>query len=187
MRKLILGEWLSLDGFASDKDGSTKFFEDPKFGVGSDEEMLDAMEFIDTILIGRKTYEMFHQYWPQEASKADIIADKLNATPKVVFSSTLKQAPWGKWPAANIISGDPVSEIGRLKSQPGKDIIVWGSLSLARELIKSGLVDEYQIRVVPIILGQGIPLFDTSEPIALKLIKTQSYKSGIAYLRYVPV
>ncbi|MBD3583048.1 dihydrofolate reductase family protein [Flavobacterium selenitireducens] len=186
MRKLILGEWLSLDGFASDIYGSTKFFEDPKFGSGSDEEMLDFMESIDTILLGRKTYEMFVEYWPQEASEGEIMADRLNATPKVVVSSTIKKAPWGNWPDALVLSGDPVEEIAKLKSQQGKDIVVWGSLSLARTLIRSGLVDEYQIRVVPVILGRGIPLFEKSDPIALKLVKTQSYKSGIAYLRYVP-
>src|SRR5688500_5879360 len=103
MRKVIFQEFLSLDGYAADKDNSTKFFEDPKFAEVSDEDLLEEMNRFDAILLGANTYKMFVDYWPDVDTREQIVADKLNSIPKIVFSSTIKNAPWGKWQPATVV------------------------------------------------------------------------------------
>src|SRR5215204_2886195 len=98
MRKLIFQEFLSLDGYAADKDHSTKFFEAPEFSQDSDDDLLEEMNRFDTILLGANTYKMFVDFWPSAETSEQIVADKLNIIPKVVFSNTLKEAPWGNGP-----------------------------------------------------------------------------------------
>lgn len=186
MRKLILGEWLSLDAFAADKNGTTKFFESREYGGVSDEHMLKFMEDVDTIIIGRKTYELFADFWPKATTSEELMADCINETHKIVFSSSLDSAPWGKWDPATVNRGDAVEEVKRLKAQSGKDMVLWGSISLAQSLIEADLIDEFQIRVVPVLLGEGRPMFSKSREIPLKLVETRAYESGVVYSRYVP-
>ena len=185
MRKLVFQEFKSLDGYAADKDSSTKFFEDPKFSVDSDDDLLHEMDRFDTILLGANTYRMFADFWPQATNDEQIVADKLNSIPKIVFSNTLKAAPWGKWPAATVMAGDAVSSIKNLKNQSGKDMVLWGSISLAQALIKANVIDEYQLRMVPVLLGGGRLLFSDSE-LDLELTKTKAYSSGLLLAHYVP-
>jgi len=97
MRKLILQEWVSLDGYVADRNGSTDFFSSPKYNEGSDEDLLSFMDRIDTILLGANTYKMFSEYWPDIDPNVELIANRLNETTKLVFSKTLPDAPWGKW------------------------------------------------------------------------------------------
>jgi dihydrofolate reductase len=89
---------------------------------------------------------MFVEFWPEADPKEQIVADKLNSIPKIVFSKTLKEAPWGKWPAATIIPDDAVTAIKKLKKEAGKDMVLWGSISLAQDLINAGIIDEYSIK-----------------------------------------
>jgi len=159
MRKLILQEWLSLDGFTADKNGKLDFFTTDELNKYSDDDVLKFLENIDTILLGRVTYELFVDFWPKATTDVEIIADKLNATDKIVFSNTIKKAPWGKWPEANVIHGDAVHEIRNLKSRPGKNMVLWGSITLAQSLIKENLIDEYHLRVCPTAIGSGRSLF----------------------------
>src|SRR3989337_2993565 len=106
MRQLIFQEFLSLDGYAADKDHSTKFFEAPEFAEDSDEDLLAEMNRFDTILLGANTYKLFVDYWPTADSTEQIVADKLNSIPKIVFSKTLTEAPLGKWPPATVVATD---------------------------------------------------------------------------------
>ena len=103
---------------------------------------------------------MFADYWPEQTTETQAIADALNATPKVVFSSTLENAPWGSWESARLVSGSAADEVRRLKAEPGKDMVVWGSLALSDSLMRVGLVDEYRLQVCPVVLGRGKRLFD---------------------------
>ena len=185
MRKVILQEWISLDGYAADQNGTTDFFSSPKYNEGSDQDQLSFMERIDTILLGSNTYKMFSEYWPDADPKAEMIATRLNETSKIVFSTTLIQAPWGKWQDCQIES-DLENTVRRLKLQEGKDMVLWGSLSIAQSLIEAGLVDEYQLRIVPILLSAGRPMFLTSKgpELNLQLMTSKVYQSGIILLVY---
>lgn len=186
MRKVIYQVWISVDGYAADSDHTTKFFEDRKYGGESDEDLLKYMDNIDTILLGKNTYNLFINFWPSASSDTEIMADRLNSTPKIVFSKSLKEAPWGKWPAAEIISTDAIAAVKKMKSQNGKDMVLWGSLSLVKSLMKENLIDEFHIRVVPIVLGDGIPLFEKVKEMNLTLFDSKQYSSGIALLQYKP-
>jgi dihydrofolate reductase len=124
MRKLILQEWLSLDGFAAHEDGSTTFFEDPGLNEQSDDDISRDMDSIDTILMGANTYKIFVEYWPNADPRKDVIAEAINNTAKIVFSKSLPAAPWGKWAPAQIERRDAVEVVRALKAVPGKKIIL---------------------------------------------------------------
>ncbi len=184
MRKLIFQEFLSLDGYAADKDHSTKFFESPEYSRDSDDDLLSEMNRFDTILLGATTYKMFVDFWPNATNDEQVVADKLNSIPKIVFSNTLTEAPWGKWEAAKIERANAVTAVAQLKKQAGKDMVLWGSISLAQDLMKANLIDEYQLRIVPVLLGDGTPLFEKRDELNLELTKTKSYDSGLLLVHY---
>lgn len=187
MRKLILEEWLSLDGYAADKNGQLDFFPSTEANKYSDHDQLKFLESIDTILLGRITYKLFVDFWPTATTDTEIIADKLNSLPKIIFSNTLKKAPWGKWPEAQIISGDAAQEVKKLKAKDGKDMVLWGSISLAQSLIKENLIDEYHLQVCPTITGGGRLLFPDLEGYKkLKLVNVRKYDTGVMFLHYEP-
>jgi dihydrofolate reductase len=187
MRKLILEEWMSLDGHISDKNDQLDFFtnltaEENKY---SDADQLKFLETIDTILLGRKTYELFVDFWPNATTEQEVIADKLNSINKFVFSNTIEKAPWGKWPAAEVVKGDAVESIRKLKSLPGKNMVVWGSISLAQALMKADLIDEYHIQLCPVLTGGGRKLFlDQSEMKQFELAEVRQYNTGVLFLSY---
>ncbi|MES2574396.1 MAG: dihydrofolate reductase family protein [Bacteroidota bacterium] len=185
MRKLIIEEWVSLDGFAADKNDQLDFFPSTEANKYSDEDQLQFLETVDTILLGRKTYDLFVEFWPQATTDIEIIADKLNSLDKIVVSKTLKKAPWGKWKDAEIISGNAIEEIKKLKAKTGKNIVVWGSISLAQLLIEKDLIDEYHIQICPTILGDGKKLFPNLDKFKdLKLIDIRKYDTGVIFLKY---
>ena len=187
MRRLILQEWVSLDGYAVDGSGSLDFFPESETDKFSDTDQLAFLDSVDTILLGRKTYELFVGYWPTAKTDEEIIADRLNGLPKLVFSNTLTEAPWGTWPAARVVPGDAVVEIGRLKEQKGKHMVLWGSLSLARDLMLADLIDEYHLQLCPTLVGGGRPLFPTREGFAnLERVNVRTYDTGVVFLHYEP-
>jgi dihydrofolate reductase len=187
MRRLVLQEWLSLDGFAADRDGEASFIPSSDVDGVSDRDQLRFLDRVDTVLLGRKTYELFAAFWPTATTDQEMVADRLNALPKVVFSNTLTEAPWGRWPPARVMSGDAVSRIRTMKQEAGKCRVLWGSLSLAQALIAADLVDEYHLQVCPTILGAGRALFPTLESrAALRRVDVRTYDTGVVFLRYEP-
>ncbi|MBE7171180.1 MAG: dihydrofolate reductase family protein [Williamsia sp.] len=187
MRKLILEEWISLDGYASDKNGQLDFFPATEANRYADEHQLRFLDTVDTVLLGRVTYELFVEYWPAATTNQEIIADKLNSLPKLVFSNTLKEAPWGRWPAASIVPGDAVQEISKLKKQPGGNMVLWGSISLAQLLMKENLIDEYHLQICPTTTGGGRQLFpERAGYTDFKLTDLRKYDTGLIYLQYEP-
>jgi dihydrofolate reductase len=186
MRKLILEEWVSLDGYVTDKNGGLDFFTNltPDQNKYSDKDQLSFLETVDTILLGRKTYELFVDFWPDATTDKEAIADRLNEIPKIVFSNTITKAPWGKWPDASIMNGEAATEIKKLKSLPGKNMVMWGSISLAQSLIKENLVDEYHIQLCPVLTGGGRELFPEMNFSTLHLLETRQYNTGTVFLNY---
>ena len=169
--------------------GTLDFFpeseEDPVLGP----KILSSefLESVDTILLGRRTYELFVDFWPTATTDEEIIADRLNELPKLVFSNTLPEAPWGALPPARVVNGDAVEEIKRMKEQDGKHMVLWGSISLAQCLIGADLIDEYHFQLCPTLVGGGRPLFPTRAGHAnLERVNLRTYDTGVVFLHYEP-
>jgi dihydrofolate reductase len=188
MRKLIVQQWISADGFATDSKGTTGFFEDERYSNDYwDTEQLQLLETIDTIVLGATTYKMFLEYWPDADADKEAIAPVLNATHKIVFSKTLTEAPWGKWRPATVIPEDAVEYVRKLKEQPGKDIILWGSLSLCTVLAEAGLPDEYHLTIAPAFVGSGKHFLpEGKEWLDMEVLKSVVYPNGVVSVIYRP-
>jgi dihydrofolate reductase len=186
MRKLIYSTSLSLDGYIDAEGG------DPSW-VFPDEELHrhfnDVERGIDTLLYGRRMYELMAAYWPtadQDPSAPSPIleyAQLWKPVSKVVFSSTLKDIGWN----SRLVRGDPAAEVARLKAQPGGSMGV-GGLVLASALASAGLIDEYRLYYVPILLGSGKAAFSQIQNrVRLKTLETHVFSSGTVLLRCTPV
>jgi dihydrofolate reductase len=190
MRKVIVQEFTTIDGFAAGPNGEIDFIADfaaadPTAGEHV-EDQLRFLETIDTILLGAVTYRMFAEYWPSQTTETELIADALNATPKVVFSRRIDDAPWGSWEPARVVNGSATEEVRRLKQVGGKDMVLWGSLSLAGSLMDEGLVDEYRLWVCAVLLGQGRRLFTNSDTQGMRWLETKPYGDRIVSQRFEP-
>jgi dihydrofolate reductase len=187
MRNLILQEFLTVDGMAAGPDGNTDFIAAATKGDQSYLRRQKAFfDSIDTILLGRKTYEIFAAYWPTVTSgEALMFAERINALPKVVVSKTLDRAPWGDGEEATVVKTDAMREVERLKQLPGRDMVIWGSLTLAHALMHEGLIDEFQLIVCPVVLVEGRRMFDdTVAPGEMHLLSTRSFDRGAVLLSY---
>jgi dihydrofolate reductase len=184
MRRLIVQELVSVDGYAAGPGGELDFFESVTDFEQMDRDNLRIMEGVDTVLLGANTYREFVEYWP---TADEMVAEMVNTVPKLAFSSTIDEAPWGDWEPARVVRGDAATEVAALKEQPGRDLMLWGSLSLARSLIGAGLLDELQLRVLPVALGDGLNLFpDGLRRLDLELVETKPYESGVVATHYRP-
>jgi dihydrofolate reductase len=183
MRKIIVEEWISLDGYASDRDGQLNFFASKvRSSYSARQTFLDS---VDCILFGRQTYQQFARLWPERPVQDDGLAQKINQTRKVVFSNTLTEAPWGSWPPVEIVSGDVIKNLQDLKAAPGKSIVLWGSITLVQAFLPENLIDEFHLHVCPALTGGGRKLFDPMiVPQSLTLTETQQFENGIVLLRY---
>ena len=187
MKKVILQEFVSLDGLAAGPNDSVDFVPASMQGdQGFGQRQMEFLDSIDTILLGRVTYEMFAGHWPKVTSGPDQpFADKLNAIPKVVFSRTLDRAPWGTYPEARVVKAPAAKEVAKLRQESGTNMVIWGSISLAQSLMNEGLIDEYQLVVCPVVLGGGRSLFpEKNDPANMKLLTTQSFDRGAVLLAY---
>ena len=158
---------------------SFKFHDDqvPKY-------KLDELSASDALLLGRKTYEIFAGYWPKANDDAGF-ADKMNNLAKHVVSTTLKKVDWNN---SRLIKAKVPDEVGKLKQQQGKDILVYGSAKLVKTLLQHDLVDELRLMVYPVVLGSGKRLFDDhAETLkTLNLAESKTFPSGIVLLSYHP-
>jgi dihydrofolate reductase len=126
-------------------------------------------------LMGRVTYEQMASYWPTSTHE---YAAPMNEIPKVVFSKTLGRADW---PDSTIARGEIADEIARLKSEPGKDLMVHGGAAFAQSLVRHDLIDEYRLMTHPIVVGGGMPLFpERSAPLRLELVEAATYGGTVA-------
>jgi dihydrofolate reductase len=184
MGRIVVTEFISLDGVVEDPGGS----EDFKYGGWSfefwrgdegDKFKLDETMASDALLLGRRTYEGFADAWPQRDGE---FADKFNSMPKYVVSSTLEDPEWTN---STVIEGDVSDAVARLKQEHGGDIVVHGSVQLVQELLDKDLVDELRLMIFPVVLGSGKQLWgETSDKKGLKLVDSKFVGDGVAILIY---
>jgi len=183
MRKVIFFMLTSVDGFFEGAGHNIDWHNvDEEFNEFANEQLSST----DMLLFGRVTYELMASYWPTEQAKADDpeVAGAMNALPKVVVSTTLDKADWEN---TRLIKDNVAEEVGKLKQQAGKDMIVMGSSDLAVSLAEMGLVDEFRIMVNPVVLGAGKPVFSGIQGrMNLKLLKARTFGNGNVLLYYAP-
>lgn len=187
MRKLITTTWISLDGFIAGPNGEMDWIMvEDEMGAYEDAIVTSA----DTLLLGRVTYQSFAGSWPHVPDNPDAqpgekeYARKLNAMRKIVFSKTL---PTVEWNNSSLLKEVRHEDIAKLKQEPGRDMLIYGSASIVQTLTNLGLIDEYQLLVHPVVLGGGKPLFqDVKERQKLKLVSTRTFPSGVIGLYYQP-
>ncbi len=184
MRRVILDSLISLDGYYTDAKSQIDWFEFEEADMAWSH---DALSNVGTLVFGRTTYEEFSQVFPKMQDPVGkgwdpFIPETLNALPKVVFSRQLQE---GTWKPVTIVRTDPVKEIARLKEGPGKDIQIVGSGSIVSAAVRAGLVDDFRLRVQPILLGSGRSLFPTAaDRLKLKLVRATPFRSGVLGLHY---
>ena len=187
MRKLTVFNQITLDGYFTGENG------DLSWAHTREDQDTEWTEFIagnaksgGVLVFGRVTYDLMAGYWPTpEAAKLDpVVARQMNELPKIVFSKSLKKADWNN---TRVLHGDPAGEIRRLKQEPGKDMVIFGSGTIIAQLAPEGLIDEYQLIVKPVVIGKGRSLFEGVEgQLELKRIRERSFKNGRVLLCYQP-
>jgi dihydrofolate reductase len=190
MRKLIVISFLTLDGVmqapgAKHEDTQGEFEYggwQMSFDDGGDTTLHDEMSKAGALLLGRKTYDIFSGYWPTEGKNIEFWGPLMNSLPKFIASNTLKKTDWQN---SKLLKSDIKAEVSKLKSEPGKDIYIFGSGDLCQTLMRDGQIDEYFLMVYPLVLGKGKKLFrEGSAKQDLELFSSKTIKSGILILRY---
>jgi dihydrofolate reductase len=184
MGKIVVTEFVSLDGVMEDPGGSEDFehggwsFEYER-GEEGDKFKLDETLASEALLLGRVTFEGFADAWP---SREGEFADKFNNMPKFVVSST---ADGSQWNNSTVLEGDVADEVSRLREDQEGDVVVHGSAQLVQTLLEHDLVDELRLMVFPVVLGSGKRLFgETSEKRRLRLADSMTVGDGVNILIY---
>jgi dihydrofolate reductase len=183
MGRIVVTEFVSLDGVMEDPGGSENFKHGGwQFEFDSGDGMqfkLEETDNSDALLLGRVTYDGFADAWPKQEGD---FADKFNAMPKYVVSSTLENPEWNN---STVIGGDLEKEVAALKAKHDRDVVVHGSAQLAQSLLERDLVDELRLMVYPVVLGSGKRLFgETSDKKRLGLTDSRIVGDGVAILIY---
>jgi dihydrofolate reductase len=194
MRKLIVDEFMSLDGVAQapgapDEDTSGGFehggWHLQHFDDTSQKWVVDGLASAGGFLFGRRTYEVFAAYWPNASEEEQVIAEPLNTRPKYVVSTTLAEPL--DWQSSTVIEGDAADAVATLKEEDGADLHVIGSLQLVQTLIEHDLVDEFRVMIDPLVLGGGKRLFrDDGALRPLRLLDAQVTTTGAIIATYAP-
>lgn len=178
MRKIVAGLFMSLDGVVESPEKWVMF--NDELGEAVDAEAAAA----DTLLLGARTYELFAASWPQRTVEDDPHADWMNNTPKLVASSTRKSVEWNN---STLIRGNVANELARAKQEPGKNLLINGSPTLVRSLLRADLLDELRLFVHPVVVNKGARLFENmGEGVTLRLSDSQAYSNGVVSLTYAP-
>jgi dihydrofolate reductase len=186
MRKLIAFNHVTLDGYFVGPNGDFGWAhagnDDPEYSQFVAENASGGGQ----LLFGRITYELMASYWPTPIADQHnpAVAKGMNSMSKVVFSRTLTNASWNN---TKLVKGDLVSEIRKLKNEPGPGIAILGSGSIISQLALENVIDEYQMIIDPVALGKGRSMFEgIKRTLNLKLAKTRTFGNGKVYLCYEP-
>ena len=184
MRTLVVSEFVSIDGVMEAPGGEpgfphTNWVGDHRGGNDHFAYKLDEIREAESHLLGRVTYESFAGAWPHRSGE---FAEKINAMPKHVVSTTLKNPEWNN---SVVIGGDVLAGITRLKQGDGGPMLVAGSRKLVHWLVKHDLVDEFRLMIFPIVLGSGFRMFPESQrKLELSLADSRAFKSGVVLQVY---
>lgn len=196
--KLTVQTFLTLDGVMQapggpEEDPSDNFthggwqapFDDPAVG----QFVTELNGHASAYLLGRRTFDIFRGYWPDQTDRTDPIATAINSLPKYVASNTLDEATWrGEHPdTAHLVTGDVVSAVRALTDEPGDELQIWGSGNLLRTLLQHELVDRFRLMIFPVVLGSGRRLFnDGSLPTTMSPVDVTVTDLGIVMGTYEP-
>jgi dihydrofolate reductase len=192
MRKIIVSEFISLDGVMQAPGGAEEDTEGgfahggwtwPYWHDDIGAHFFAATQESDAFLLGRKTWQI-HGGAFEPMPEGDPFGDVMNAMPKYVVSTTLSSA--AAWRNSTLISGDVVDAVRDLKAQPGKAIFIDGSSVLVQTLAQHDLIDEYRLLVYPLVLGSGKRIFPPGLRVNLRLVETHPFPSGVTLMHYVP-
>lgn len=179
MRRLVVWNMMTLDGYFEGRTAWDLDFHETAWGDELEAFSVEQLKDIGTLLFGRRTYEGMAGYWSKETGA---IADMMNSVEKAVASRTLEAADWNN---TRLLKGDAVETVKALKAEDGKDVYVFGSADLLSSLLKAGLVDEYRVCVVPVVLGGGNPLFKPQDDaVRMRLESARPLKAGGVILTY---
>ncbi|RCG22408.1 dihydrofolate reductase [Sphaerisporangium album] len=177
MRKIVVGQFMSLDGVVE----APETWHFPYFNDEMGEQVTSQLTEADALLFGRVSFETFREAFATASD--DPVADSMNSTAKYVVSTTLRDPGWA---GTTVIGGNAIEEIAKLKEQPGANISINGSTTLVRALLREGLVDELRLLVHPIVVGKGVRLFEdgNDKQIPLKLAESRTFTTGVLSLTY---
>lgn len=183
-RTLVVNAYVSVDGVAEDpvgmeSSGLGNWTAGAERGLRGDQIVHEELFRSDIVLLGRRSYDGFAAVWPSLTDETGF-ADRINAMPKVVASTTLERADWNN----TTISRDAVTDVAALKAEGGGDILVYGSAGLAADLFRHGLVDQVHLMMYPTVLGRGGRLLPTDWTSRLELIDAEKLEGGIVDLQF---
>ena len=185
MRRLIVFNSVTLDGYFTDANGDMSWAHknDPEWNAFAAENAKGG----GVLLFGRVTYEQMASFWPTPAAMETMpdVAKGMNNLPKVVFSRTLDEASWNN---TKLVKSDMVEEVRKMKNEPGPEMVILGSGTIVSQLSEHKLIDEYQMVMNPIVLGNGRTMFEgMKEKLMLKRTNTRTFDNGNVVLSYEPV
>jgi dihydrofolate reductase len=187
VQKLIVFNNISLDGYFAAANGDFSWAKvdnnDAEFGAFIEGNASGGGQ----LLFGRVTYEMMAGFWPtpNAINAFPKVAETMNSARKVVFSKTLDHASWNN---TRLVKSDLVSEVRKIKNEPGKGVVIFGSGAIVSQLAPEGLIDEYQFVVNPAVLGKGRTMFEgVKEKLNFELTKSRTFKNGKVFLCYEPL
>jgi dihydrofolate reductase len=186
MRKLISFTQVTLDGCFTGRNGDLSWAHEGPQDAEWNAFVAENASGGGQLLFGRITYALMVSYWPTPTARENdpVVAERMNSLPKVVFSRTLDKASWSN---TSVVKGDLATEVRKLKHEPGQGMVILGSGSIVSQLAQTGLIDEYQIVVKPVALGEGRTMFEgIRQKLSLKLTKTRVFTNGNVLLSYEP-
>ncbi len=196
--KLTITTFLTLDGVMQapggpEEDAIGGFAYGGWQGAFLDDESGEAVDALNAhasaFLLGRRTYDIFRSYWPNQTDPDNAIATAINTLPKYVPSRTLPEATWaGEHPdTARLISGDVVDAVRQLKAQPGDELQIWGSGRLVQTLLPANVIDAFRLFIYPVVLGAGRRLFaDGTVPATFRVVDSKVTRNGTIIATYEP-
>jgi dihydrofolate reductase len=184
MRRLIVFNSVSVDGYFVDMKGDMSWAHnsDPEFNAFVSDNASGGGE----LLFGRITYNLMAGYWPTPIARKNdpVVADGMNRLPKVVFSRTMDKASWNN---TRLVKGDLVAEVRKMKKEPGPGMVIMGSGSIVAQLVEERVIDEYQVVLIPVVLGKGRTMFEgVKEKLGMKLVSSRVFGNGNVFLCYQP-